>query len=76
MNKKISISAKPTNKKSADDWVTSRQQVVAAPVTTKRLTIDVPSDLHVQIKIQCAKEGIKMADAIREILRQRFGDDT
>lgn len=73
MSKKVSISAKPATKKSADDWVSSRQAPPAEPVPTKRLTIDVPAELHSQIKVQCAKEGVKMADAIREMLRERFG---
>lgn len=73
MSKKVSISAKPAPKKSADDWVSSRQIPPAESVSTKRLTIDVPTDLHSQIKVQCAKEGVKMADEIREMLRNRFG---
>ncbi len=73
MSKKVSISAKSATKKSADDWVSSRQVPPAEPVQTKRLTIDVPAELHSQIKMQCAKEGVKMADAIREMLQERFG---
>jgi hypothetical protein len=73
MSKKVSISSKPASQKIADEWVTSRQVVEPAPEVTKRLTIDVPADLHSQIKVQCAREGVKMADAIREILRERFG---
>ena len=39
----------------------------------KRLTIDVPVDLHSAIKVSCAHRGVKMADAIREILKDAFG---
>ena len=39
----------------------------------KRLTIDVPVDLHSAIKVSCAQRGVKMADAIREILKDEFG---
>ena len=39
----------------------------------KRLTIDVPVDLHSAIKASCAQRGVKMADAIREILKDEFG---
>lgn len=38
----------------------------------KRLTIDVSVDLHSAIKVSCAQRGIKMADAIREILEDEF----
>ena len=40
----------------------------------KRLTIDVPAELHTAIKVDCAKRGAKMADVIREILESQFGN--
>ena len=45
------------------------------PVAMKRLTIDVSADLHSAIKVDCARRGIRMADAIRDILRNEFGAD-
>jgi len=39
----------------------------------KRLTIDVSADLHAAIKSQCARRGLKMADAIRALLQAEFG---
>ena len=39
----------------------------------KRLTIDVSADLHSAIKVDCARKGIKMADAIRGLLTNEFG---
>lgn len=52
-----------------------RQQPLGFGVSTemKRLTIDVPADLHSAIKAGCAQKGLKMADAIREILETEFG---
>lgn len=44
------------------------------PGETKRLTIDVPASLHANIKAGCARQGIKMADAIRELLEEQFGN--
>ncbi len=41
----------------------------------KRLTIDVSAELHSAIKVDCARRGIKMADAIRDILASEFGGD-
>jgi predicted DNA binding CopG/RHH family protein len=38
----------------------------------KRFTIDVPAELHRRIKTQCASEGLRMADVLREILETRF----
>ena len=43
------------------------------PGEMKRLTIDVPASLHANIKVGCARQGIKMADAIRELLEEQFG---
>lgn len=71
MSKKISFSVKPgaarvDDAAKADDWVNNRME------TTKRLTIDVPASLHARIKSQCALRGVKMADAVRELLEQHF----
>lgn len=41
-------------------------------VRMKRLTIDVPAKLHANVKAGCARRGIKMADAIRELLEENF----
>lgn len=38
----------------------------------KRFTLDVPEKLHREIKATCARNGTKMADAIREILEREF----
>ena len=43
------------------------------PEKMKRLTIDVPADLHTRIKIRCVRDGTNMSDAIRELLSERFG---
>jgi hypothetical protein len=61
---------------SADRWVgatgVTPEQPPAKPVPMKRFTIDVPADLHRRIKTECAREGLKMADMLREILETRF----
>lgn len=64
-----------------DSWVSSgdpREQnepkptVAVEQVPMKRLTIDVPMDLHQRVKIGCAKRGLKMADEIRKLLEKEF----
>jgi len=69
--KHVPFSAKPTAVKAespkADAWVQSRK---AEPM--KRLTIDVPANLHGRIKAQCALRGTKMADEVRALLEQHF----
>ena len=71
MNKKVAIGTRPSNKPSqtsTDSWVESR-----AAMTMKRLTIDIPENLHRTIKAQCAMRGTKIADEVRELLLQKYG---
>jgi hypothetical protein len=74
--KKVSIGTKPTNKPApaaADAWVESRSSG-DKPEAMKRLTIDVPESLHRAIKAQCAMRGTKIADEVRELLLQKYGN--
>jgi len=73
--KKVHIGTKPTNKPApvtADAWVKSRA-TGDKPEPMKRLTIDVPESLHRSIKAQCAMRGTKIADEVRELLIQKYG---
>jgi hypothetical protein len=72
---------KVLNTNPVDQWVgdgAERHVTEATPehVTEaepmKRFTIDVPVSLHKRIKTQCAADGIKMADMLREMLEARF----
>lgn len=70
--KKVSFAGKPTSGKKAavDIWVENRDAAPKQP--TKRLTIDVPIDLHKRIKSHCAMEDLMMADVIRDLLLKQF----
>ena len=76
MTKKIAFGTKPTNKPaiatSADEWVGKRD--AAEVESMKRLTIDIPESLHRNIKAQCAMRGSKIADEVRELLLQKYGN--
>ncbi|CAN7691132.1 plasmid partition protein ParG [Rhizobium sp. LjRoot30] len=76
------IKAQPS---AADQWVGAptadvseapkAAEVIAMPApteTVKRLTIDMPESLHRRIKFQCISRGLKMSDAIRELLDREF----
>jgi hypothetical protein len=39
---------------------------------TKRLSIDVPAELHTRIKVICARRGTKIADEVRALLEKEF----
>ncbi len=71
--KKVVIGGKPSTKPtptSPDDWVVDRSNTNEP---TKRLTIDIPFSLHQRVKSQCALNGLKMADVVRELLETHFG---
>ena len=72
MSKKISMTARPQIKPDADKWVESRS--VAKPdepdVPMKRLTIDIPADLHTRFKVVCASKGERMACVLRRLIEQ------
>lgn len=80
MTKRVPIGARPTTVKpapvEADQWVESRTPLAAEPeAPSKRLTIDIPADLHRRIKSQCALRGTKIADEVRELLLQKYGKE-
>lgn len=78
MPRKIAITARPRDRRKpaatdnesrrpAEEWVSS-----AASGRMKRFTIDVPEELHRQIKIYCAQQGIKMADWMRGLAEKNL----
>jgi hypothetical protein len=78
--KRVSIGAKPTGRATssagADAWVENRATAPEAEPAEpmKRLTIDIPESLHRAIKAQCAMRGAKIADEVRELLIQKYGN--
>lgn len=76
MTKKVQLGPKPTSTAaapaSADKWVESRTSDEAEPI--KRLTLDLPESLHRKIKMDCAMRGTKMAEELRELLMQKYGN--
>lgn len=76
--KKVQIGVRPSQRPAvqanADAWVDQRN-VESTQVKMKRLTIDVPESLHRSIKAACAMRGTKIADEVRELLRERYGSE-
>jgi len=67
----------PTQLPKLDDWVGVQQALpepkVAKPEgPTKRLTVDIPEDLHRRIKVHCAGQGTQISDIVRELLAKEF----
>lgn len=67
MAKKIKIkAARPKAPEAADV-----EKFVHGGEAMKRLTFDIPEDLHRKLKTRCAAEGRMMADFLRELLASR-----
>jgi hypothetical protein len=70
MTKKVAI-AHPRTVTRPDDWV-NQKPAPADDVPMKRLTLDIPEDLHTRIKITCAANRQKMIDVLRAVLEREF----
>lgn len=69
--------------RTSDAWVEQGRRVEPQETTQKpteavemkRLTIDIPADLHAEVKSKSARKGLKMADVIRGLLEAHFRTD-
>jgi hypothetical protein len=68
-----SIAFKPVNlTRPAESWVEGKSKPGIAAGATKRLTVDVPADLHKRIKMDCAATGRQISDVVRELLDGKY----
>jgi hypothetical protein len=87
MAKQVTFASNPRQKPSPEDLdafvhgrppdpVLSIVQEAGSPsapkMPMKRLTFDIPADLHRRMKIACVQDGREMAAVIREMLEARF----
>jgi hypothetical protein len=75
--KQVALSTRPRRREADLDAFVhgSAQRQDEGPATKrlmKRLTFDIPADLHMRMKVGCAREGIDMAEALRELIAQRW----
>ena len=70
MSKKITMSARAKPNSELDKWVETREPVATKENDgkPKRLTIDIAPELHMNLKISCAKRGIQIADLVRTLI--------
>lgn len=75
MSKKVTISPRPVKSPDSDKWVESRvaPEDTAPRVKPKRLTIDIDPELHTQLKVHCAINGIQIADLLRDLIAKVTG---
>ena len=62
---------------SADAWINQVREEGAAgsrleKKSTVRFTLDVDAELHIRMKIECARQGKRMSDVLRAILAREF----
>jgi len=70
MSKKVVTIPNPNP---ADDWVNERATTPQSkPGPTKRVTIEMPLDLHLRVKVGCAKRMRNIAEIVREFLDNEF----
>lgn len=43
---------------------------------TKRLTVDLQAELHLQLKVQCAQNGVQMVEVLRIAISDLVGSET
>ena len=84
MAKQVTFASNPRQKPSPEDLdafvhgkppdpVVQDDGPLSAPkMPMKRLTFDIPADLHRRMKIACVQDGREMAAVIREMLEARF----
>lgn len=77
MTKRVAFGQKPRPAAAtADAWVEQKRETEDAlteSVPMKRLTIDIPADLHRRFKSDCAGRDVRMADVLREMLLKKYG---
>jgi hypothetical protein len=77
-SKSISINPNPRNKppvdaNALDAFVHGAMPSEAVPKTPmKRLTFDIPADLHKRIRRTCLDKDVEMAVELRRILQEEF----
>jgi hypothetical protein len=76
--KKVDFSVRPRAAKeplppTPDEWV--REGKGGPPVPQKRLTLDLPAELHTAFKVRCALEGTTIQDKVRVLIERELAMD-
>jgi len=77
MSRKSVAFIRPQKLASADAWINQAREEAAfnSPAEKKptvRFTLDVDTELHTRMKIECVRQGKKMSDVLRAILAREF----
>jgi hypothetical protein len=56
-----------------DHWIrTGEHREILVPM--KRLSFDIPAELHTAFKADCALRGVKMVDDLRQVIEARVAE--
>jgi hypothetical protein len=69
---KVAEITSPAAKFLAAPQARSEPPATAPKVPMKRLTFDIPADLHRRMKLACVEQDRDMAEVLRELIEQRF----
>lgn len=77
MSKSVAIKPKPSQPESKashlEAFVGASEPPLATPLPRmKRLTFDIPADLHKRIRLACIEKEVDMAVELRWILQKHF----
>jgi hypothetical protein len=71
MTKSISFPPSPRPRDVTEDWITKREKPKDRK-PTKRLTFELDAEVHLRMKLDCARRGVNMADEIRMLIIARY----
>lgn len=74
MTKQVTFTPSPRPRDPAENWVTARETPEPRK-PTRRFTFDLDADVHLRMKLDCAKRGVNMADEIRRILATQYPEE-
>jgi hypothetical protein len=81
MSKTFATAPKPGSREAIEAYErggpghdTKTQKHIATPVALKRLSINMPADLHIRFKVACARAQVMMADEVLAFIERRAAE--
>ncbi len=77
--KKVDFSVRPRAAKeelppTPEQWVAKGEGVVAKPTKVKRLTLDLPADLHTAFKSRCVLRNVTIQDRVTLLIERDMAE--
>jgi ParG len=70
MTKQTALASATKKPVDPEAWVSEKPTSAAASEKPARLVVELPADLHRQLKGKCGREGLKIKDVIQNLLEQ------